>query len=116
MSTPYQRGAAFERRVQSELEAEGWLVTRSPASKSPYDLVALRRREGLRPEPGHNGQDLLIQCKLRGSISRREIEVLCELAWAYGAEAVLAYTLQERGVIHYRMYEPDDGCARAWHP
>jgi Holliday junction resolvase len=116
VSTPYQRGAAFEHRVKGELEAAGYLVTRSPASKSPYDLVALHVREGLLPEWGHNGAPLLVQCKLRGVIPRVEREALVLLADLYGAEPVLAYTLQVRGMVHYKILVPGKAKDRDWVP
>jgi Holliday junction resolvase len=116
VSTPYQRGAAFEHRVKAELEAQGYLVTRSPASKSPFDLLALHWRGDLRSDWGHNGAALLIQCKLRGVIAKREIEELCALAWAHAAEPVLAFTLQPRGLVHYRIYAPDGRPPVDWSP
>lgn len=116
MSTPYQRGAAFEHRVKRELEAEGYLVTRSPASKSPYDLLAIPSTDiGARyAQAGHEGYPLLIQCKLRGVIGRVEREALIELAKGYACGAVLAYQLPDGRLVHYRLY--DDGLALDWSP
>lgn len=96
MSTPYQRGAAFEHRVKADLEREEWLVTRSPASKSPFDLLAVRW-DGSRQHP----VVVLVQCKLRGRISPAERLELEDVGEAFGCMPVMAYTLRERGEIHY---------------
>src|SRR3954468_17991480 len=39
MARQYQKGAARERQLAKELEAEGYVVTRSAGSRSPHDLV-----------------------------------------------------------------------------
>lgn len=39
------RGSARERVVADWLRDSGWVVTRTPASKQPFDLVALRAGE-----------------------------------------------------------------------
>jgi Holliday junction resolvase len=54
----YAKGREFEHWVQRFLEAKGYFVVRSAASKSPCDLVAIRQVGRERP--------LLVQCK-RGS-------------------------------------------------
>jgi len=51
--TNYQRGARYERKVQTYYEATGALVVRSAASKSPVDLVVINQ----------DGTYLLIQVK-----------------------------------------------------
>ncbi len=38
---PYQRGTSRERQVARELEKDGYAVTRSAGSRSPWDLVAV---------------------------------------------------------------------------
>lgn len=44
-TTNYARGAALERRVAREWEADGWDVTRVAGSHSPKDLVCCRAGE-----------------------------------------------------------------------
>lgn len=51
--TPYERGAAFERRIQDEYEAKGYVVAKCGGSKGSFDLLAVRAGTG----------PLLIQCK-----------------------------------------------------
>src|SRR4051812_40933840 len=41
MSRQYQKGAARERKLAAELEAQGYVVTRSAGSRSPHDLVVV---------------------------------------------------------------------------
>ena len=38
----YQNGRALEYRAKKRLEEEGWTVTRTPGSKTPADLWAVR--------------------------------------------------------------------------
>ena len=94
--TPYQRGAAFEHRVKREWELAGWLVWRTPGSKTACDLIAIRDRSG--PVVS------LIQCKLHGDISRKEWADLEYMASAVGARAILASMVKgsTSGLIHYR--------------
>jgi Holliday junction resolvase len=98
VSTPYQRGAAFEYRVKTELESEGYLVTRSPGSKSPLDLLAIRG-------DGMLSRVVFVQCKLRGVISGADRDRLVGLASQYHAWPVMAYTFKERGLIHYQSVD-----------
>ncbi len=113
MATPYQRGTAFEHRVKAELEKAGYLVMRSPGSKSPSDLVAIPPVSG----PGSwvlDGRPLLVQCKLRGVISRAERKALRELAAKYMATSILAYALQQRGMVHFKVLLDNED--RDWSP
>ena len=41
MNKLYQKGYYYERKVKKILENEGYLVWRSPASKSPIDIIAI---------------------------------------------------------------------------
>ncbi len=77
--TAYTRGREFEYRTKKHLEALGYFVLRSPASKSPVDLIAL-------------GEDVkLVQCKLSGKFPKKEREELTALtAKVKGASAWLA--------------------------
>lgn len=92
MATPYQRGTAFEHRVKRELEAGGWFVLRSPASKSPLDLLAIRSDPDV----------WAVQCKLNGKMSPAEREELYVLAKRFGMTPIMAYLVVPRGAIHYR--------------
>ncbi len=85
-STPYERGRNFEYRTKKHLEALGYLVARSPASKSPFDLIAIVGSYDDQPLPVVK----LVQCKLDGRFSKRERNELSKLADSYGLEAWLA--------------------------
>ncbi len=52
MVNNYRKGYLFERKTKLFLEERGFLVIRSPASKSPYDLLAIK-----------DDLKLFIQCK-----------------------------------------------------
>jgi Holliday junction resolvase len=41
MNKLYQKGYYYERKVKQILEKDGYLVWRSPASKSPIDIIAI---------------------------------------------------------------------------
>jgi len=41
MNNQYKRGYYYEKKVKQILEKDGYLVWRSPASKSPIDIIAI---------------------------------------------------------------------------
>jgi Holliday junction resolvase len=41
MNKQYKKGYYYERKVKQILEKDGYLVWRSPASKSPIDIIAI---------------------------------------------------------------------------
>lgn len=96
--TPYRLGRAFEYRVRDALRALGYFVLRSPQSKSPIDLVAIRR-----------AAVLFVQCKLHGSLGVEDWNTLYELATSVGAVPLLAETPKRGGILYWRLLEPKDG-------
>lgn len=77
----YAKGRHFEYRVRDFLKGKGYFILRSPRSRGPVDLVALKK-----------GMVLLIQCKVyRRSLSRKERKELVSLAESIGAVPILAY-------------------------
>ena len=85
----YRRGRSFEYQVQAFLRTRGWMVIRSPQSKSPTDLVAIKKNRGA----------WLIQCKAgSSSFGPKERQELADMAAAAGAVAVLG-TRPKRGTI-----------------
>ena len=80
-----QAGNRFELRSLSLLRAAGWWAQRSPASKSPLDLIAIR------PVPLLPAAALVlfIQCKVDGRLDPAPWNELYELARKYGAVPVL---------------------------
>lgn len=78
--TPYARGRAFEYRVRSQLEEQGYSIFRTAGSRSPVDPLAFRE-----------GTVLFVQCKSgQRGISRRERMALVDLATGCGAIAAVA--------------------------
>ena len=75
----YRRGREFEYRVRDLLRKQGFFVLRSPASKSPTDLVAIRP-----------GLVLFVQAKRGGSLPPGEWNEIYELARSCGAVPILA--------------------------
>lgn len=87
-ASPARRGAGFEYRCKTLLEDDGFWVTRTPGSKSPADLIAVRR-----------GLVLAVQCKLGGSMSAAERARLYQLGAEFGMTPMLAVPGAQRGMV-----------------
>jgi Holliday junction resolvase len=87
-SKGYELGARFERRVQKNLEDDGWYVLKSAGSKSITDLVAIK--VGSLP--------LGIQCRVGGKLKLWEREKLINLGKTYGFIPLLAYKLANKSI------------------
>ncbi|MEM3006195.1 MAG: hypothetical protein QXJ79_05720 [Candidatus Bathyarchaeia archaeon] len=77
---PYEKGRSFEYRVKRHLEGMGYTVFRAGGSRSPADLLAMKR-----------GELLLVQCRTGGYLSPRRRDRLRILAENLGARAILAH-------------------------
>ena len=97
MKSLYRSGQAFEYRVRDALRAMGYYCLRSPQSRSPLDLVAIKR-----------GAVLFVQCKRSGALGVDAWNALYELAAACGAIPLLAST-RRRHVEYWRLLELKDG-------
>nr|MDO8098513.1 hypothetical protein [Candidatus Njordarchaeota archaeon] len=84
---PYKRGYAFERRVRSHLEEDGWYVVRQGKSAFP-DLICLKK-----------GAILFIECKVDGYLNPRDRERLVAVSSKVGAEPVVASRANRRIVL-----------------
>lgn len=85
-----------------QLEAVGWVVTRSAGSRTAQDLMASRATRGLTAV-------LLVQCKLAGKISPLEKADLLAKAEQAGAAAIL--------VSRYGWFRIlPDGSKTEWQP
>jgi Holliday junction resolvase len=85
----YKRGRAFEYRCRDYMKKLGYYVYRSPQSRGPADLLALKK-----------GQILLVQCKLsRNGFSKKEKLAITELAEQVGGTPLLAYRAKKNGPI-----------------
>jgi len=93
-------GRTFEYKVRDDLAANGYWVMRSPASKSPVDMVAVKP-----------GQVLFVQAKLNGRLDPEEWNVLFELGRQFGARPIMARRAFSRrfGVDYVELTGVKDG-------
>jgi len=94
----YGLGRSFEYRVRDKLSTAGFFVVRSPQSRSPADLIALKK-----------GLILLVQCKRGGEMAVKEWNELYDLAESIGAVAILAKTTPPRGFEIKKLIGRKDG-------
>ncbi len=114
-----QAGTRFEIRVRDFLTERGWVVVRSPASKGPFDLMAMRG--GAEPIVLPLGMErlygsALVQCKVNGWCSPSEWNALLELAERAGAMALVAYRAKRKVYFNRLMYRKSGipGEAQPW--
>ncbi|MFP5204071.1 MAG: hypothetical protein ACLGSH_01805 [Acidobacteriota bacterium] len=94
----YRLGRAFEYRARDALKAAGYFVLRSPASRSPIDLLAIKP-----------GVVLMIQCKRSAALPVGEWNALYDLAISTGAVPLLASMPLSRGIAFSRLIDRKDG-------
>lgn len=97
----YRRGRAFEYRVKASLSGAGYFVLRSPASRSPLDLVAIKP-----------GVVLFVQCKTSGALPPSEWNAVYDLAKGTGAVPLLACRHGRKSLRCYRLMDRKDGSRR----
>lgn len=102
--TMYRLGRGFEYRIRDWLKSKGYFVLRSPQSKSPVDLIAIR-----------TGVVLFIQCKRSGNMgSVQEWNDLYDLAQSVSAIPILAGNpIPKQPYIFKRMTAKKDGSRKA---
>lgn len=100
-TTMYRLGRAFEYRTRDALRKAGFFVLRAPASRSPIDLLAVRR-----------GVCLFVQCKTGGSLPPREWNELFDLATSVGTVPILAWRSGLRGLSFATIDDRKDGSKR----
>ena len=88
----YQRGTRFEHQALYYFRANGYYAQRTPGSRSPVDVVAVKQ-----------GQTLFIQCKTDGSLPPAPWNELYDLARRYGAIPVLAGRPAPAVVRYWRL-------------
>lgn len=101
LSSMYRLGRALEYRVRDKLKVNGYVAMRSPASKSPIDII------GIKP-----GQVLFIQCKRGGALVPKEWNAIYDLAMSAGAIPVMAEQPYPRCIKFWRMTARKDGSRR----
>ena len=99
----YRSGRQFEYRCRDDLKKYGFFVMRSPASRSPIDLLAIK-----------SGLVLMVQCKRSGALPPSEWNELFDLAASVSAHAVLAdIPPGQRGCRYFLMTGRKDGSKRS---
>ena len=78
----YQRGYNLEYKTRKILEQNNYMVLRSPASKTPCDLIAFNKK-----------QKLLIQCKktINNQMYIYGLDNIIQLSKKYNATPILVY-------------------------
>lgn len=89
-STNYQTGRSFEYATKRSLEKAGFTVMRSPASKSPADLFAVK-----------DGRVAFVQCKIHGAIGFDEWNSFYSYCEQAGALPLLAQRNKTGHGIYY---------------
>lgn len=97
----YRLGRAVEYRFRDRLRDEGYFVLRSPASKSPVDLVAIKP-----------GQVLFIQCKRSGALAPKAWNELYDLAISAGAVPIMAENPYPKCWRYWQLVGRKDGSKR----
>ena len=98
----YRRGRDFEYTTKRNLEKHDYIVLRSPASKTPADLVAVK-----------SGTPYFIQCKLHGAMGVTEWNEFIDYAEKAGATPILAQRAETgRGVVYHLITGRKDGTKR----
>lgn len=99
----YRLGRAMEYRARDHLKALGYFVMRSPASKSPIDLLAVK-----------HGVTLMVQSKRSGALPVKEWNELFDLARSCGAIPIMCMSGPGgRGCLYFAMLDRKDGTKRA---
>jgi Holliday junction resolvase len=96
--TKYRLGRQVEYRVRDHLKKLGYVAIRSPASKGPMDLIAVKP-----------GLVLFIQCKRSMALGVQEWNEIYDLAMSVEAIPVLAGSPTGRGIVFKRLVARKDG-------
>jgi len=87
-TTPYQRGAGFERRVKDYYAKKGCCVGRVAGSRGVFDLMV-----------ACNGTAIGVQCRADGRLSVEQAGRMKDEALRCGMKAVLVYRGKNRELV-----------------
>ena len=99
-ATAYKRGRQFEYRVKKDMGERGYMVLRSPASKSKVDLYCMRK-----------GELVFIQCKLHGQIGVEEWNEFLKTCKKVDARPIIAEN-QNGKILYSEIFTEKDGTKR----
>jgi len=94
----YRLGRQFEYKTRDDLRKMGYFVLRSPASRSPMDLIAIS-----------HGVVLFIQCKRNMVCPTKDWNSLLNLSESVGAIPIVAGQPERRGILYFRIDGLKDG-------
>lgn len=101
-SKMYVKGRNFEYAVKKKLQEKGYVVMRSPGSRSPADLVAVK-----------DGKPFFIQCKIHGSFPVPEWNEFVDFCEKAGATPVMASRGKDGKEFEFNLIvEKKDGSKR----
>lgn len=100
------KGIRFERKVRDDLIERGYFCMRSPASKSPIDVLAVSKDDVL-----------FVQAKTNGRLDPGPWNVLYRLALKHGGTPILASKPVRGGLAYHRLVgEKVEGGRNGWAP
>ena len=81
MNKNYEKGYRFELKCRDYWRRKGWSCDRTPASKTPYDLTAIRKIPFPQPLQGDCPFVMRVQCQTRLPFSSKKVHAL--IHWCY---------------------------------
>ena len=97
-SSKYRLGRQVEYAVRDDFRKHGWFAIRSPASRSPVDITAIK-----------TGAVVMVQCKRGMTTGIKEWNDIFDLAQSVGAMALIAGRPTGRGLLYWRINARKDG-------
>ena len=94
----YRRGRAFEYVVRDHLKSIGYVCFRSPMSRSPVDLAAIRA-----------DRVLFVQCKKHGVLGPKEWNEIFDMSLPVKAVPLLARRKGYRDIEYLKLTDRKDG-------
>ena len=98
----YRLGRHVEYSVRDDFKKHGYFAMRSPASKSPIDILAVKK-----------GSVVFIQCKRSMAIGVREWNIFYDLAKSVDAVPIVAGRPTGRGLLYCIMTGEKDGSKKS---
>lgn len=100
--TNYQIGYRFELKCRDYWRRKGWSCDRTPASKSPYDLTAVRKT------PKGLPMVLRIQCQTHPPFARKKVDTLIDWCEKEATQPLLMWGNGKVKIKHALDYFMED--------